>query len=53
MHALKDLVTSDVGLLSLGTIVIVLGMGAFFVRYFLTHMHQDEAAAAASKARGN
>lgn len=40
---LKDLFTSDVGLLSLGSIVFVLGMGAYFVRYFIRHMHEDEA----------
>lgn len=45
MQALKELVTSDVGLLSLGGIVFMLGMAAFFVRYFLRHMHEDEARA--------
>jgi hypothetical protein len=43
MQALKELVTSDVGLLSLGGIVFMLGMAVFFVRYFLRHMHEDEA----------
>lgn len=46
MTALKELFTSDVGLMSLATIGIVLGMGAFFVRYFLKHMREDEAKAA-------
>jgi hypothetical protein len=51
MHALKDLFTSDVGLMSLAGIVFMLGMGVFFVRYFLKHMKEDEAkAAAASRA---
>jgi hypothetical protein len=45
MHALKDLFTSDVGLLSAGVIAFMLGMGVFFVRFFLRHMHDDEAAA--------
>ena len=45
MHALKDLFTSDVGLMSLGGIVFMLGMAVFFVRYFLRHMHEDEARA--------
>jgi hypothetical protein len=42
MHALKDLVTTDAGLMSLGGIVFMLGMGVFYVRYFLTHMRDDE-----------
>lgn len=41
MHALKDLFTSDVGLMSLGGIVFMLGMGVFYVRYFLHHMAED------------
>ncbi len=45
MHALKDLFTSDVGLMSISGIVFMLGMGVFFVRYFLRHMHEDEARA--------
>jgi hypothetical protein len=45
MEALKLLFTSDVGLLSLGSIVFMLGMGAFYLRYFLKHMHDDEARA--------
>lgn len=43
MHALKDLVTSDVGLFSLVGIAFMLGMGVFYVRYFIKHMHEDEA----------
>jgi hypothetical protein len=46
MHALKDLFTSDVGLMSLGAIVFMLGMGVFFVRYFRRHMREDGEAAA-------
>lgn len=42
MHALKDLFTSDVGLMSISGIVFMIGMGVFFVRYFLRHMHEDE-----------
>ncbi|MBX3622027.1 MAG: DUF3149 domain-containing protein [Rhizobacter sp.] len=45
MHALKDLFTSDVGLFSVGAIAFMLGMGVFYVRYFLRHMHEDEARA--------
>jgi hypothetical protein len=42
MHAIKDLFTSDVGLLSLASIAFMIGMGVFYVRYFLRHMHEDE-----------
>ncbi len=41
MHALKDLFTSDVGLMSLAGIVFMLGMGVFFVRFFLSYMRED------------
>jgi hypothetical protein len=50
MHALKDLVTTDVGLMSVAGLAFMLGMGVFFVRYFLRHMQEDsEKAAAASR----
>ncbi len=42
MHALKDLFTSDVGLMSAAGIAFMIGMGVFFVRFFLKHMHEDE-----------
>ena len=32
MHALKDLFTSDVGLMSVAGIAFMLGMAVFFVR---------------------
>lgn len=43
MQALKILFTSDVGLLSLAVIVFTLGMGGYYLRYFLRHMRDDEA----------
>lgn len=43
MQALKDLLTTDYGLMSVAVIAITLGMGGFFLRYFLRHMHEDEA----------
>ena len=49
MHALKDLFTSDVGLMSAAGIAFMLGMAVFFVRYFLRHMHEDEAREKAAK----
>ena len=42
MHALKDLFTSDVGLLSLAVLAFKFGMGGFYLLYFLKHMHEDE-----------
>ena len=45
MRAIQDLFTSDVGLFSLAGLLFMLGMGAFYVRYFLQHMHEDEARA--------
>lgn len=41
MTAWKELLGSDVGLMSLGVIVFMLGMGAFFVRYFVRHVRDD------------
>lgn len=43
MQLWKDLLGSDVGLMSLGVIVFMLGMGAFYIRYFLRHMAEDTA----------
>lgn len=48
MHAWKDLFSSDVGLMSLGVIAFTLGMGIFFVRYFLKQMREDAKRAAES-----
>jgi hypothetical protein len=41
MQALKELFSSDVGLLSLAVIVFTLGMGAFYARYFAKHIAED------------
>ncbi|MFY7863684.1 DUF3149 domain-containing protein [Roseateles sp.] len=49
MKLFMDLFSSDVGLFSAATIGIVLAMGAFYVRYFIGHMHADEARAAAAQ----
>ena len=45
MHALKDLFTSDVGLMSLAVIALVLGIGVYMIRYALKHMRDEEASA--------
>lgn len=50
MQALKELFTTDVGLMSVGGIAFMLGMAVFFVRYFLRHMREDADRAAAGKA---
>jgi len=49
MHALKDLFTSDVGLMSAAGIAFMLGMAVFYIRFFLRHMREDEARQRASK----
>ena len=48
MHALKDFLTTDYGLMSLVAIAITLGMGVFFARFFVKNMREDEAAAKAA-----
>ena len=51
VQALKELFTTDVGLMSIGGIVFMLGMGVFYLRYFLKHIREDAAAAAAASKR--
>ena len=51
MHALKDLFTTDVGLMSVAGIAFMLGMGVFFVNYFRRHIQEDAAKAAAATKR--
>jgi hypothetical protein len=51
MHALQDLFSTDYGLMSIGGIVFMIGMGVFFVRFFMKHMREDEAAAKAAAKR--
>lgn len=51
MHALRDLFTSDVGLMSLAGLTFMVGMGVFYLRFFLRHMQQEEAAQAAQAAQ--
>lgn len=50
MHALRDFFSTDYGLLSALVIVITLGMGVFFQRFFAYNIRKDtEAAARAAK----
>ena len=46
MALIKDLFSSDVGLMSAAGLVFMLGMGVFYLRYFLKHMREDELSAA-------
>lgn len=48
MHALRDFFSTDYGLLSAAVLAITLGMAVFYVRFFLKHMHDDEARARAA-----
>ena len=43
MRALQDFFSTDYGLLSAAVIAVTLGMAAFFTRFFITHMREDEA----------
>lgn len=43
MHAIQDFLSTDYGLMSAAVIAITLGMAAFFVRFFISHMREDEA----------
>jgi hypothetical protein len=43
MTVFKELFSSDVGLMSLAVLLFMFGMGGFYVRYFIKHMHDDEA----------
>lgn len=43
MRAMQDFLSTDYGLMSAAVIVVILGMAGFFVRYFMYHMHEDEA----------
>jgi hypothetical protein len=49
MKALQDFLTTDYGLMSLVVIVITLGMGVFYGRFFASHIKADTEAA---RARG-
>lgn len=46
MAALNELLTTDVGLMSLGVIVFVVVIGAYFARFVTRHMREDAEAAA-------
>lgn len=41
MHALKDFFTTDYGLLSAIVLFLILGMLAWFVRFFVSNIQRD------------
>jgi hypothetical protein len=41
MEALKLLFTTDIGLMSLATIVFIIGMGIWFRRFFNRHIEEE------------
>ena len=45
MRLLQELFSSDVGVMSATVLAVLLGMGVFFIRYFIRHMREDEARA--------
>ena len=49
MRLLTELMTTDAGLMSAAGILFTLGMGVFYFRYFMKHMHDDEALVAQRK----
>jgi hypothetical protein len=55
LDAWHELFSTDIGLMSLGVLVVVIGIGLFFVRWFQNRIREDtaarDAAAAAPAAR--
>ncbi len=47
------LLTSDIGLLSLFTIVFILGMGVYLVRYAKKHIQDEEQAGSGGRMSGS
>jgi hypothetical protein len=41
MKLLNDLFSTDYGLMSISGIIFMLGMGVFFVRFFIRKMNED------------
>lgn len=46
MAALRDFFSTDYGLMSAAVIAVTLGMGVFYVRFFIKHMREDAERAA-------
>ena len=49
MKLMSDLFSTDYGLMSIGAIVVTIGMGAFFTRLFMNKMSESAAAEAQRK----
>ncbi len=49
MPLFKELFTTDVGLMSAAGLAITLGLGVFYLRYFLKHIREDGERAARAK----
>jgi uncharacterized membrane-anchored protein len=43
MRALTELFTTDVGLLSVAVLAFMLGMGGYYLYYFIKHVREDSA----------
>jgi len=53
MHALQDFLSTDYGLMSAAGLAFMIGMGVFFLRYFLRHIREDSEAAACAERQGH
>lgn len=53
MHALQDFLSTDYGLMSAAGLAFMIGMGVFFLRYFLRHIREDGEAAARAERQGH
>jgi uncharacterized membrane-anchored protein len=51
LEALRELLTTDIGLLSLFVIAFIIGMGFWLYRFFTSRMREDEAAARSAAAK--
>lgn len=40
MRALQELFSSDVGLMSVAVLAITLGMGVYYIRFFIKHARE-------------
>jgi Protein of unknown function (DUF3149) len=49
MRAFMDIFSSDAGLMSLAVIVVMLGMGGYYISYFIRHVREDSAREDAAK----
>ena len=43
LDAWRELFSTDIGLMSLGVLLVMVGIGAFFIRWFLARIREDTA----------